>query len=134
MTEPQIHGIHHVTLTVTDVGVATEWFDQVLGFRLLTRLEHDGLDKAISKRGAAMVTFINHGEATSGQFDERRVGLDHLSFAVSDDELDAWGARLDQLGVTRSPVVDGLNGRLLSFRGPDNLALEFYTLPPAAAQ
>lgn len=130
MTEPEIHGIHHVTLTVTDVGAATEWFERVLGFRLLTRVEHNGLDKAICKRGPVMVTFINHGDATSGEFDERRVGLDHLSFAVTDAELDAWGVRLDELGVTRSPAVSGLNGRLISFRGPDNLALEFYTLPP----
>lgn len=130
MTEPRIHGIHHVTLTVTDVGVATEWFDHVLGFKLLTRLEHNGLDKAISKRGPMMVTFINHGTATSGSFDERRVGLDHLSFAVTDAELEAWGARLDELEVTRSPVAEGLKGRLISFRGPDDIALEFYTLPP----
>lgn len=129
MTEPEIHGIHHVTLTVNDVDAAAGWFERVLGFRLLTRLEHNGLPKALSKRGAMMVTFINHGAATSGNFDERRVGLDHLSFAVTDAELEAWGARLDELGVTRSPVAEGLKGRLISFRGPDDIALEFYTLP-----
>lgn len=129
MDTPEIHGIHHVTLTVTDVGAAADWFNTVLGFRLLTRVEHNGLDKAICKRGPVMVSFINHGEATSGIFDERRVGLDHLSFAVTDSELDAWGERLDALGVTRSPATDGLNGRLIAFRGPDNVALEFYTLP-----
>lgn len=134
MTEPEIHGIHHVTLTVTDVGAAAEWFNRVLGFRLLTRLEHNGLDKALSKRGPMMVTFINHGDADPAGFDERRVGLDHLSFAVTDAELDAWGERLDQLGVTRSPAANGLSGRLIAFRGPDDIALEFYTLPAERGQ
>lgn len=134
MTEPKIHGIHHVTLTVTDVGAAAEWFGTVLGFRLLARVEHNGLDKAICKLGPAMVTFINHGEGTRAGFDERRVGLDHLSLAVTDAELDAWGERLDRLGITRSPVAEGMNGRLIAFRGPDEIALEFYTLPPDREQ
>lgn len=127
---PGIRGIHHVTLTVTELDAAVEWFREVLGFELLTRITHNGLDKALCRLGSTIVTFIDHGEARVGdRFDEHRVGLDHLSFAVDSTAIEAWGRRLDELGVTRSEIVDGLNGRVLSFRGPDNTALEFYTVP-----
>lgn len=76
------------------------------------------------------MTFVDHGETrVGGHFDEHRVGLDHLSFAVDAAAIEAWGQRLDELHVTRSEIVDGISGRVLSFRGPDNIALEFYTLP-----
>jgi catechol 2,3-dioxygenase-like lactoylglutathione lyase family enzyme len=127
---PGIKGIHHVTLTVTEIDDAVDWFRDVLGFELLTRVTHNGLDKALCRLGPAIVTFIDHDEARVGdRFDEHRVGLDHLSFAVAADTIEDWGRRLDDLDVTRSGIVDGLNGRVLSFRGPDDIALEFYTVP-----
>lgn len=127
---PGIKGIHHVTLTVTELDATVDWFRKVLGFELLTRITHNGLDKALCRLGPTIVTFTDHGEARVGdRFDEHRVGLDHLSFAVDADTIEAWGRCLDELGVTRSEIVDGLSGRVLSFRGPDNIALEFYTLP-----
>ncbi|HMR48738.1 MAG TPA: VOC family protein [Arachnia sp.] len=127
---PGIRGIHHVTLSVTELDGTIDWFHEVLGFELLTRVTHNGLDKALCRLGSTIVTFVDHGETRiEGPFDEHRVGLDHLSFAVDATAVEAWGRRLDELGVTRSEIVDGLNGRVLSFRGPENIALEFYTLP-----
>ncbi|MEZ5086353.1 MAG: VOC family protein [Tessaracoccus sp.] len=127
---PGIRGIHHVTLSVTDLDATIDWFGNVLGFELLTRVTHNGLDKALCRLGSTIVTFVDHGETrVGGHFDEHRVGLDHLSFAVDAAAIEAWGQRLDELHVTRSEIVDGISGRVLSFRGPDNIALEFYTLP-----
>jgi catechol 2,3-dioxygenase-like lactoylglutathione lyase family enzyme len=116
---PGIKGIHHVTLTVTEIDAAVDWFRDVLGFELLTRVTHNGLDKALCRLGPAIVTFIDHDEARVGdRFDEHRVGLDHLSFAVAADTIEDWGRRLDDLDVTRSGIVDGLNGRVLSYTVP----------------
>jgi catechol-2,3-dioxygenase len=60
-------------------------------------------------------------------FDERRPGLDHLSFACADRaELVAWEGRLNELGVANGGLVDAPHYSALSFRDPDNIALEFF--------
>lgn len=64
-------------------------------------------------------------------FDENRVGLDHLSFAVTArDQLDAAVVVLDGLGVRHEGVKDIGTGFILEFRDPDNIALELFA--PAA--
>jgi catechol-2,3-dioxygenase len=63
-------------------------------------------------------------------FDERRIGLDHLAFACKDrSELEKWKGRLDELGIGNGGVVDAPYGSGLSFRDPDNIALEFFAPP-----
>jgi len=64
-------------------------------------------------------------------FTERRVGLDHVAFGVTDRfELERWGKRLDQLGIDHGKITDAGYGSGLSFRDPDGLPLEFFA-PPA---
>lgn len=103
----------------------------MLGFTEVKRLSMNGLDKAMLTRDGVLVTFVAHGPAAvAGPFDERRCGLDHLSFAVADRRtLDAWVARLDAVGVAHGQVTTALTGDLVAFRDPDNIALEFYTRP-----
>ncbi|QPZ38018.1 VOC family protein [Paramicrobacterium chengjingii] len=129
MSTPAISSIHHVTLSVSDLDTSIAWYCDVLGFEVITRVEHNGLDKAILHIGSILVTFVAHGDlAEPGAFSERRIGLDHLSFGVDAEAIDAWADQLEAHGVTWSPIVDGLSGRVLSFRDPDNIALEFYTI------
>jgi catechol-2,3-dioxygenase len=67
---------------------------------------------------------------SSDPFDERRPGLDHLAFGCGDHaELEAWAGRLDALGIPNGGVVDAAYGSGLSFRDPDNIALEFFAPP-----
>ena len=67
---------------------------------------------------------------TTVAFNERRVGLDHVAFAVSDRaELEVWEKRLDQLAIAHGGIKDAAYGSGLSFRDPDGLPLEFFAAP-----
>jgi catechol-2,3-dioxygenase len=60
-------------------------------------------------------------------FNERRPGLDHLAFGCANrDELTAWEIRLHELGIANEGIVDTPHYSALSFRDPDNIALEFF--------
>lgn len=39
------------------------------------------------------------GEPPDVGFDKRRIGLDHVAFACTTDELEFWRDRLDELGI-----------------------------------
>ncbi len=66
----------------------------------------------------------------SDPFDERRPGLDHVAFACgSRAELEQWESKLNELGIENGGIVDAPYGSGLSFRDPDNIALEFFAPP-----
>lgn len=130
MTVPEISGIDHVTLTVTDAPAASIWYRDILGFEILREFQVNELTRVLLSRGGVTLVLDSHGDkAVPGPFSERRNGLDHLSFAVADRAaLEEWSAHLDAAGVVHSAVKVGSTGSLLAFRDPDNIALEFYTL------
>jgi glyoxylase I family protein len=82
--------------------------------------------------GNTLLGLHQHGTpAPEEDFSEFRVGLDHLSFAVTDrSELEKWAQRLDELGIAHGQIRDAGYGSALSFRDPDGIALEFFA-PPA---
>lgn len=83
---PDIARVHHITFSVSDLDRSIAWYRDVLGFDAVKRLSVDGLDRAMMARDEVVLTFVAHGDrAIAGPFDERRNGLDHLSFAVSDE-------------------------------------------------
>ena len=72
-----------------------------------------------------------HPVPNDEKFDERRPGLDHVSFACRDrNELAARALRLTELGVAHQGIKDASYGSGVSFRDPDGIALEFFA-PPA---
>jgi glyoxylase I family protein len=54
----------------------------------------------------------------------------NLAFACANrSELQEWEARLAELGIKNGGIVDAPYGSGLSFRDPDNIALEFFAPP-----
>ena len=72
-------------------------------------------------------------QGSQGVFDETRIGLDHLAFAVADrDELDRWATRLATLSVVHSPIAPANSipgASVLVLRDPDNIQLELVVDP-----
>lgn len=137
-----ISGIHHLGLTVRDVDASATWYERVLGFQRVGRydspdgarrkvfLSHDRLDVRLG--------LTQHRDGNLDDFDETRIGLDHLAFAVRDrGDLDAWAARLADAAVTFSPIMpaNSIPGAfVLVLRDPDNVQLELFADPSDAAR
>lgn len=124
----------HVAVTVTDLERSTEWYRRLFGADpvLDEREPSGGFHHTVFVLGEGALFGLHlHDDPSSGAFDERRAGLDHISFACADRiELAKWAGRLDELGVDHGRVVDAPYGSGLSFRDPDGIALEFF-VPPA---
>jgi catechol 2,3-dioxygenase-like lactoylglutathione lyase family enzyme len=130
---PDFPALAHLAVTVTDLERSTTWYSALLGSDPV--LDEDepigGFHHTVFLIGGGQLIGLHtHPQPATEVFDEHRTGLDHISFACSDRaELETWVARLDELGVTHGGIVDAPYGSGLSFRDPDNIALEFFAPP-----
>ncbi len=129
---PTIPAITHVAVTVSDLAVSEAWYTNVLGAGPVLDEDTGPFRHVVYQLGNTLLGLHGFPDlATSDRFDERRPGLDHVAFGCADrGELVAWAARLDELGVAHGDIVDAGYGSGLSFRDPDNIALELFA-PPA---
>ncbi len=132
---PGIDGFAHVTLSVRDHDRSVGWYGEVLGFQPIMSETTDRWRRTgCVHPGSGTILVLHQHLANNGEgFDERRTGLDHLSFRVADyDALLAWQEQLSALGVRHSPIAEAARGGLVvSFRDPDGIALElFYRRQP----
>jgi glyoxylase I family protein len=126
---PQLMGFSHIDLTVSDCERAATWWQDMLGFTLVHQARNETFElRSMVHPSGLGVTVLTHDEtAKSDTFDERRVGLDHLAFRVSDqDELQRWVTHFDAMGVPHSGIIDTGFGPTVVFRDPDNMQLEMY--------
>lgn len=138
MTEtagPGVTGINHFSATVTDLEASVAWYQRLFGMDRMPgtfpHYEREETGYAVLLMDPRSGAFIGLHTNTANQgeaFDECRTGLDHISFGVaSRDELAAWTARLDELGIPHTGIRDEKEPVAYStvvFRDPDNIQLE----------
>jgi len=121
-------GVHHITLTVTDAQRSREFYTTILNFQPIAEF-----GPRILLSNGSMVLAVGPApdptHAPSGdQFDENRVGLDHISLSVSSRaDLDEAVRIFDERGVPHGEIKDlgaGSGLYVLAFRDPDNIQLE----------
>ena len=133
-TMNEFPGFTHVAVTVSDLARSTAWYADLFGSAPV--LDEDvaagSFHHTVFAIGGGNLFGLHvHTEPSSARFDERGLGLDHVSFACGDrSELEKWAVRLDELGIVHGEIVDAPYGSGLSFRDPDGIALEFFA-PPA---
>lgn len=129
MTHPVvITDIHHITLTVSDIAVSTEFYTRHLGFHSLLNLGR----RHILTNGSVVLSITlpldkNAPIPENDRFSENRIGLDHVSFTVpSLADMEAAAAYFDEQGITRGEIHDlgGLGLYVMALRDPDNIQLE----------
>jgi glyoxylase I family protein len=122
--------INHVALTVSDLERSVPWYQQLFDAEPVLDEDTGPFRHVVWSVGSTLVGLHQFPDGRSETFDERRVGLDHLSFACANrTELERWEARLDAMHVGHGGIVDAGYGSGLSFRDPDNIALEFFAPP-----
>lgn len=122
--------VHHVNFSVTDIERSQKWYEQLLGLNLVATMQDEGgaWSKVIMRHpGGLMLGLTQHRDNDGAPFSEFRCGVDHLAFAVTDeDALASWAARLDELAIKHSPIKQSALGHVITFRDPDNMQLELY--------
>lgn len=123
----------HIRLTVNDIARSREFYDDIFGWPVAFEVPADA-DAATRDQLAFLYGGVIYqvGDSMLGlrpvaddSFDENRVGLDHISFAVAGrDALVAAAALLDTRGIDHEDIKDIGIGYILEFRDPDNIALE----------
>jgi glyoxylase I family protein len=123
--------ITHVAVTVTDLAASEAWYTKVIGVEPVLDEDTGPFRHIVYQLGTTLLGLHGFPDLASTEpFNERTPGLDHIAFGVpSRDDLAEWADRLDDLGVAHGEIADAGYGSGLSFRDPDNIALELFAPP-----
>ncbi|MEW6475560.1 MAG: VOC family protein [Actinomycetota bacterium] len=129
---PDFPTITHVALTVSDLDRSVPWYQALFGSKPVLDEDTGPFRHVVWLLGGQTLVGLHQfpDPVSTEAFNERRPGLDHLAFACSNRaELEAWETQLNDLGIRHGGIVDAPYGSGLSFRDPDNIALEFFAPP-----
>jgi len=123
----------HVALTVRDLSVSAPWYEALFDAAPVIDEDTDpNLHHTVYLVGNGTLIGLHQHErpASAREFSEYEIGLDHVAFGCeSRAELQKWVIRLDELGIAHGGIKDASYGSGLSFRDPDNIALELFAPP-----
>lgn len=133
--------LHHIALTVKDLQRSIPWYEEVFGITYRNEEPHKGgTGKLLTDDNWRFIIVLHRHDENQGEsFQETRTGLDHVGFMVPDrKDLETWQTHLEQHGIaraqeadrpcTQSPIRDRPYGSVLTFRDPDNIQLEIFSL------
>ena len=119
--------VHHFALTVSDVSRSAEFYTSLLGFQHVA----DFGPRVLLSNGAVILALTPPPDPTQAipndRFNENRLGLDHVSLAVTAHaDLETAVTLLDDHGVARGDITDlaPFQIYILAFRDPDNIQIE----------
>jgi glyoxylase I family protein len=136
---PAITGIHHFSITVTDLEASLAWYQRLLrADRVPMKFPHYGCEdtgygELLIEPRSGVVIGLHTNTGNAGQrFDESCTGLDHVALNVATrDDMDAWTTHLDELGIEHSGIREGdqpFPFATVVFRDPDNIQVELFSI------
>jgi len=124
-------GLNHVAVTVTDLDRSRRWYQRLFGMDPVLDEDTGSFHHVVWLLGGTLFGIHQHAQPSSAEsFDALRPGLDHVAFGCANRaELVQWETQLNSLDIAHGGVVEAPYGSGLSFRDPDNIALEFFAPP-----
>ncbi len=129
---PEFPTIAHVAVTVRDLGTSVPWYEKLFDAKPVLDEDTGPFRHVVWLLGGQTLFGLHEFPdlVRDSSFEERQVGLDHVAFTCADrGELAQWQERLEELGIDHGGIVDAGYGSGVSFRDPDNIALEFFAPP-----
>jgi glyoxylase I family protein len=128
---PEFPAITHVALTVSSLERSVPWYKALFDSEPVLDEDTGPFHHVVWLMGGTLVGIHQFPDLHSTDpFDERSLGLDHLAFGCANrGELEEWERRLNELNIANGGIVEAPYGSGLSFRDPDNIALEFFAPP-----
>ena len=117
----KINKIHHIKLTVRDLGISEKFYESLPGFQCVAEYP----DFVMFSAGDFYLGLTTHNKSKD-VFDETVAGLDHVSFEVSyRQDLDSAVSFFDDNNIQHGEIKELSNNLwVLAFRDPDNIQLE----------
>ena len=124
--------LSHVSVTVTDVEKAREFYGGVLGFPEIPRPAFDFPGIWYSLGGDLQLHIILNDQLVRPAAEREKIVARYAHFALWTDDADATAKRIQQLGLPCRDVISGPTGlRQLFVKDPDGNMVEF--LGPSAS-
>jgi catechol 2,3-dioxygenase-like lactoylglutathione lyase family enzyme len=124
----EILGLHHIKIPVSDLVRSRAWYERVFDLAPIMefRDDEDGVVRGVVYRakGGLALSLRENRPAALGI-----AGFDPFAIMLRGRaDIEHWVARLDDLGVSHSEIIEATIGHILTFNDPDGLQLRFYTL------
>lgn len=128
MSDATVVGIHHVKFPVSDLARSRTWYERLFELRPSMEFPDDeGVVRGVVYEpiGPGVALCLRENPAAA----QGLAGFDPVSFSIADRAAaEAWIARLDELGIAHSPVIEATVGWLVVFRDPDGTEIHLYTV------
>ncbi len=129
--------LNHVSITVTDVAKAREFYGTLLGLSEIPRpaFNFPGIWYSLGN-GLSLHIILNDGLVRPA-VEREKIEARYPHFALWTDDADAAAARIEQLGLPCRDVVSGPTGlRQVFVKDPDGNMVEFIgpTTAPSAVR
>ena len=118
--------IQHVSITVTDVEKARDFYTRTLGFQEVPRPAFDFPGIWYSLGGDLQLHIILNDELVKPAVERETITARYGHFALWTEDADATAARITELGLPCRDVVSGPTGlRQVFVKDPDGNMVEF---------
>ncbi len=122
-----VSGVLESSLYVLDLSAAEEFYTEILGLTLHSKLEGRHVFLSCGNRMVllfdAEVTAVSAGGPKDAPTHGAK-GEGHLAFAVKNSEIDRWKQQLVENGVEIEKEIHTQGGRSIYFRDPSQNCLE----------
>lgn len=124
---PDLSGFHHVKLPVADLARSRDWYTSVLGLHVEIEFMEDGVPQGISLAdpGGTLPLALRLDPVRAAAL----AGFDPIALQVPGrDAVEAWRARLDDLGRPHGGIITGHKGGsvLIGLHDPDGIEVRLY--------